>query len=86
MVTFVDDSCRNCKKRNYQCLCDEPDWKVQPTKVRGKLVWGWCFMKAGFVPCGETKGGLLAFQLLPKDMPPPEPAHGYQVDMLKVMA
>lgn len=46
---------------------------VKPTLVRGREVWGWTFMKAGFVPCGSTKGGLLAFQLLPDKMPGPRP-------------
>jgi hypothetical protein len=43
--------------------------KVRPTMVRGKQVWGWCFRKAGFQEIGETKGGLLALQLLPAAMP-----------------
>ncbi len=37
--------------------------------------------KAGFRVCGETKGGLLALQLLPADMPEPEQAIGMQQDM-----
>ena len=45
--------------------------KVRPTKVRGCNVWGWTYRKAGFRVAGETKGGLLALQLLPEDMPPP---------------
>ena len=45
--------------------------KVRPTKVRGKNVWGWTYLKAGFVEAGETKGGLLALQLLPAAMPAP---------------
>jgi hypothetical protein len=48
--------------------------KVRPTMVRGAPVWGWTFRKAGFVEAGETKGGLLALQLLPADMPAPVPA------------
>ena len=43
--------------------------KVRPTKVRGADHWGWTYEKAGFRPCGETKGGLLALQMLPADMP-----------------
>lgn len=43
--------------------------KVRPTMVRGRPVWGWTYRKAGFVEAGETKGGLLALQLLPSDMP-----------------
>lgn len=44
--------------------------KVKPTKVRGKDTWGYTYKKAGFRYAGMTKGGLLAFQLLPEDMPP----------------
>lgn len=43
--------------------------KVRPTKVRGIDTWGWTWRKAGFVDAGETKGGLLALQLHPCDMP-----------------
>ncbi len=46
--------------------------KVKPTKVRGMDVWGWTWIKAGFEEVGKTKKGLLAFQMLPKNMPPPE--------------
>jgi len=45
--------------------------KVQPTMVHGRPVWGWTFRKAGFIEVGRTKGGLLALQLLPADMPEP---------------
>jgi hypothetical protein len=45
--------------------------KVRATMVRGRKVWGWSYRKAGFVECGETKGGLLALQLLPEKMPAP---------------
>lgn len=49
---------------------------VDRSKVRRKRDWGRCYRKAGFKPCGETKGGLAALQLLPADMPealaPPE--------------
>jgi hypothetical protein len=31
--------------------------------------WKWDFLRAGFKPCGHTQGGLLAFQLLPENMP-----------------
>lgn len=43
--------------------------KVRPTMVHGVPTWGLTYIKAGFRPVGKTKGGLLAFQLLPKDMP-----------------
>lgn len=45
--------------------------KVRPTYRRGQAVWGYTYEKAGFVQVGETKSGLLAFQLLPSSMPPP---------------
>lgn len=48
--------------------------KVRPTMVRGEPTWGWTYRKAGFVYAGETKGGLMALQMLPADMPPPIPA------------
>jgi hypothetical protein len=48
--------------------------KVRPIMVRGKPTWGWTWLKAGFRHVGETKGGLLTFQLLPADMPEPKPA------------
>lgn len=48
--------------------------KVQPIMRRGKPVWGYSYRKAGFIEVGETKGGLLALQLLPDAMPDPIPA------------
>jgi len=55
--------------------------KVKPTLVRGSEVWGWTYRKAGFVEAGETKGGLLALQLPPGAMPPPQSARGRQSDL-----
>lgn len=52
--------------------------KVKPTMVRGKPTWGWTWLKVGFRHVGETKSGLLAFQLLPDDMPPPCPPLDYE--------
>lgn len=49
--------------------------KVRPTMVHGRETWGFTYMKAGFKLVGETKGGLLALQLLPENMPEPFPAH-----------
>lgn len=43
--------------------------KVRSTRVRGKRVYGFCFLKAGFRHVGFTKGGLYALQMLPEDMP-----------------
>jgi len=42
---------------------------VDTTKVRKKRDWGRCYRKAGFKEVGKTKGGLIALQLLPEDMP-----------------
>jgi hypothetical protein len=47
---------------------------VRPKLVRGKKTWGWTWLKAGFTIAGETKGGLLALQLVPGAMPAPRAA------------
>ena len=44
---------------------------VNSGKVRKKRDPGRCFLRAGFKRVGETKGGLLAFQLSPDDFPDP---------------
>lgn len=44
---------------------------VDAGKVRHKRDPGRCYLRAGFRHVGETKGGLLAFQLVPEDMPEP---------------
>lgn len=49
--------------------------KVRPTMVHGTPTWGWSYRKAGFVEAGETKGGLLALQMLPDAMPSPRAAN-----------
>lgn len=49
---------------------------VDQTQVRKKRDWGRCYRKAGFVPCGTTKGGLFALQLTADKMPEPEPPLG----------
>ena len=46
---------------------------VDRSKVHRKRDYGRCYRRAGFRVCGETKGGLLALQLLPQDMPDPYP-------------
>lgn len=60
--------------------------KVRPTMVRGKPVWGWTWLKAGFVDAGETKGGLLCMQLWPSAMPEPLTALPRQVAGLPLFA
>jgi hypothetical protein len=49
---------------------------VNSNKVRRKRDPGRCYLRAGFKCCGTTKGGLLAFQMLPDDMPPADAAIG----------
>lgn len=60
--------------------------QVRPTKVRGKDVFGWTWKKAGFAEVGYTKGGLLALQCLPQDMPPASPAGQPLVNALPLFA
>ena len=67
------------------------EWKRPPEQgmitfistkhVRKKRDWGRCFRKAGFIHVGETKGGLIALQLLPCDMPEPCHAVGQQMSL-----
>lgn len=45
--------------------------KVRSIPCRGEPTWGRTYVKAGFRPVGKTKGGLLAFQMLPNEMPAP---------------
>jgi hypothetical protein len=51
---------------------------VRPIKVHGRPTWGRTWRLAGFHDCGETKGGLMALQLDPGDMPDPQPPIGWQ--------
>jgi hypothetical protein len=44
--------------------------KVRGVLMRGERVKGFCFFKAGFRAVGETKKGLIAWQMLPAAMPP----------------
>lgn len=44
---------------------------VDAAKVARKRQPGRCYLKAGFRLVGSTKGGLLAFQMLPDEMPEP---------------
>lgn len=56
--------------------------KVKPTRVRGVDTWGYCYKKAGFKEVGETKvNKLLAFQLLPQEMPDAAHFAGEQVSL-----
>ncbi len=51
---------------------------VNADKVRRKRDPGRCFLRAGFSRVGETKGGLIALQCLPTEMPGPLAALGTQ--------
>lgn len=48
----------------------DPD-HVDGVKRRGKTLYGYCYLKAGFRHVGFTKGGLWAWQLLPEKIPAP---------------
>lgn len=50
-------------------------------KVRRKRDFGRCYLRAGFKVAGETKGGLLALQMLPAEMPEPEAPHRIQMEL-----
>lgn len=44
--------------------------KVRPTMRRGKPIWGYCFLKAGFErESHDTEGGLWVYRLRPERMP-----------------
>lgn len=47
---------------------------VEPVMTHGVPTFGRTWVKAGFRYVGKTKAGLLAYQMLPTDMPPPEAA------------
>lgn len=56
--------------------------QVRPIKVRGVPTYGWTWRLAGFRVVGRTKGGLLAMQCPPEDMPAAAPALGAQGALL----
>lgn len=60
--------------------------KVKPIMRRGQKVWGYTYRKAGFIDAGETKGGLLALQLMPDDMPAPLAAKQRSIHGLPLFA
>jgi len=52
---------------------------INVDKIRARREgWGKCYIKAGFKHVGETKGGLMTFQMLPVDMPEPIAPMGTQ--------
>jgi hypothetical protein len=58
---------------------------VDASKVRQKRDPGRCFRKASFRPVGYTKGGLLALQLVPSEMPSAALAGGMSPDPFRNM-
>ena len=54
---------------------------INRDKVKRKRDYGRCYRRAGFKVAGETKGGLLALQLLPCDMPEPLQPIGAQMTL-----
>lgn len=54
---------------------------VDRDKVRSKRDPGYCYLQAGWSRVGKTKGGLIALQLLPAEMPEPEPAAGEAIPL-----
>ena len=46
---------------------------VKPVIRRGKPIYGYCYLMAGFRHVGFTKGGLWAWQMLPNEMPDAQP-------------
>jgi hypothetical protein len=61
---------------------------VDTKKTRRKRDPGRCYRKAGFRHAGMTKGGLVALQLLPEDMPQakrPLDDNGGQMSLLDLM-
>jgi hypothetical protein len=56
---------------------------VDTAKTRRKRDPGRCYLRAGFKPCGHTKGGLVALQCLPADMPEARHALGTQALLLE---
>lgn len=55
---------------------------IDTSKTRKKRDPGRCYRKAGFIPAGCTKGGLVALQLHPEDMPAPECPNGMQLSLI----
>ena len=56
---------------------------VNRDKTRPKRDPGRCFRRAGFVPCGHTKGGLVALRLDPSEMPTAAVPIGVTHDILR---
>lgn len=55
---------------------------VTADKVRKKRDPGRCFLRAGFINVGHNKGGQIALQLLPDQMPEAQPCLGMQLELI----
>lgn len=55
---------------------------VDPAKVRHKRDPGRCYLRAGFVHAGWTKGGLRVLQMWPDAMPNPVPYRPSQLELM----
>jgi hypothetical protein len=55
---------------------------VDAEQVRRKRDPGRCYLRAGFCRVGQTRGGLVALQLLPEDMPEAEPVPTDQLELV----
>jgi len=56
---------------------------VNRSKTRPKRDPGYCYQMADWKVCGKTKGGLVALQLLPDEMPPAEAPRDSQRDLFE---
>ena len=54
---------------------------VNASKIKRKRDPGRCYLRAGFSRVGETKGGLIALQMLPAEMPDPIAPETKQVQL-----
>jgi hypothetical protein len=56
--------------------------KVPPVYRRGRDIYGYCYLMAGFRHVGFTKGGLWAWQIVADAMPEAEPPVGANLKLL----
>jgi hypothetical protein len=54
---------------------------VDPTKIKHKRDFGRCYRRAGFREVGKTRGGLIALQILPDEMPAPAFVQSNQLEL-----
>jgi len=56
--------------------------KVQGVRRRGSMIYGYCYLMAGWEHVGYTQGGLWAWQLRPDRMPPAREPSGMQRELV----